>query len=176
LFNIYLVIFCPIFCLIVDVVVEVIICRCFHAAGLLRSIFFGFFTGLFALLIYDFYIFISRMYGFGDFFAIVVIHLVTYFSLAYCYFNFLNLGETSIRIRLLRELKDAPDGLTLEEILTRYNREDFFERRILRLLKSGQIIEEDNKYRLRKPNMLIIAKILVFLKFICFGNKGRQKW
>lgn len=93
-------------------------------------------------------------------------------ALSYCYFVFINLGETARRIRILKEVLDAPEGLSLEEILRRYNANEIIERRLQRLLVNGQIIIRDDKYYIGKPLMLWMAKIVVAFKFILLGKKS----
>lgn len=56
-------------------------------------------------------------------------------------------SETSIRIRLVRELSDARGGrLSHEELLRRYNGRMILERRLQRLALAGEIIERQGKY------------------------------
>ena len=56
-------------------------------------------------------------------------------------------SETSIRIRLVRELWDAKGGrLTHDELLTRYNGRLILERRLQRLLLAGEIFERQGKH------------------------------
>ena len=92
--------------------------------------------------------------------------------MGYCYFNYINLGETARRIRILREIYDSKEGLSMEEILKRYNAKEIIERRIKRLLKNRQIIYKDGKYYIGKPIMLVIAKIIVIMKVILLGKKS----
>ena len=49
----------------------------------------------------------------------ILLNAVIYAALGYCYFHFINLGETARRIRIIRELYDAKTGLSPEEILNR---------------------------------------------------------
>jgi hypothetical protein len=56
-------------------------------------------------------------------------------------------SETSIRIRLVRELREIKGGrLTHDELLKKYNGRLILERRIQRLLYAGEIIEQNGKY------------------------------
>ena len=56
-------------------------------------------------------------------------------------------SETSIRIRLVRELQDVKGGrLTRDELLKKYNGRLILERRIQRLLYAGEILEQNGKY------------------------------
>ena len=56
-------------------------------------------------------------------------------------------SETSIRIRLVRELQDIKGGrLTHDDLLKRYNCRLILERRLQRLSYAGEIIERQGKY------------------------------
>ncbi len=60
-------------------------------------------------------------------------------------------SETSIRIRVLRELQEAPERrLSHGELANRYNARMVLERRLERLARSGEIIERAGKYTLIK--------------------------
>ncbi|GAG94934.1 unnamed protein product [marine sediment metagenome] len=63
-------------------------------------------------------------------------------------------------------MKDSPEGLSLEEILRRYNAKEIVERRLLRLARNGQIRLKSNKYYIARPTMLWAARFLAALKYI----------
>lgn len=162
----------PIFGLAINVLSQIIIFRNFPKWGLLNSIFLGYVTGLLSLCTLEFYIFLIHSTLLKESVVIFIVHLVTYMSLGYCFFNFINLGETARRIRILRELFDAPEGLSLDEILRRYNAQEIIERRLQRLLKNSQIIVKNDIYYIGKPIMLWMARIVVAFKFILLGKKS----
>lgn len=167
---VYLHIFSPILGLGVNAVCQVCYCRYVKNASLLKSTFFGFLWGLVVMLsIEAFYVQAPISPLFKNLPSIVV-GVISYIALGYCYFHFINLGETARRIRLLRELSDSPDGLSLEEILQRYNAKEIIDNRLNRLLKSGQIIHRDNRYYIGKPAMLLMSKAILFLKFFVLGK------
>lgn len=162
----------PIFGLAINVLSQMISFRILPERGLLNSVFLGFFSGFFILFIFEFYIFLQQFALTKESAAILIVHLVTYMSLGYCYLHFINLGETARRIRILRELFDAPDGLSLDEILRRYNAQEIIERRLQRLLKNSQIIVKNDIYYIGKPIMLWMARIVVAFKFILLDKKS----
>jgi hypothetical protein len=96
----------------------------------------------------------------------------TYSALGYCYFHFINLGETARRIRILRELYDSKNGLSKDEILSKYNAHQIISKRIERLVNNGQIIFKDGRYYIGHPMMLLIAKIIVMMKCMVLGKKS----
>ena len=101
----------------------------------------------------------------------ITANFFTYLSLGYCYFHFINLGETARRIRILRELYDSKQGLSEKEILEKYNAEEIVVRRINRLMSNGQILYRDDRYYINSPIMLLISKIIIVLKLLFLGKK-----
>ncbi len=100
-----------------------------------------------------------------------VLWALTYLSLVYCYvFGFYNVGESARRVRLLIELLAAGDrGLTLPEILERYNSKMIVDARLVRLQAGRQIAERDGRFFTEWPVMLWMARVMVFLKKVLLG-------
>jgi len=144
----------------------------FLTLGLFRSIILGFAVGFITLVFFEIYLFFVSFQANGDFSPIVGVNLATYISLAYCYWAYINIGETSLRIRILRELHDSKEGLSMNELLAIYNPDDMFEKRLERLVKYKQIIRRGEKYFINKKILLIVAKIIVIMKLIIVGKKS----
>ena len=149
-------IFIPFMALAVNISFQILVFRLFPKIGLLWSLFLGFICGFLAICVIGF-----------D--AKSIINIVIYILLGYCYFHFVNMGQTARRIRILTELKDIPEGLSLRQILERYNSEDIIERRLNRLIDHGQVTQRNGRYYIGNPLMLIIARFLVAIKRIIFG-------
>lgn len=167
----YINIFSPIFGLITNILIQAISFRLVPKYGLMKSIFLGFFSGAFCFFMAEFYIFLIVSDNKIDFIPIIAANFFTYLSLGYCYFHFINLGETARRIRILRELYDSKQGLSEKEILEKYNAEEIVERRINRLMSNGQILYTDGRYYINSPIMLLISKIIIVLKLLFLGKK-----
>lgn len=152
----------PIAALAVNCAAQVLICRC--AGGLLRSVYLGFAAGLAAC---------APLCGFSsELFPAVV----AYGALGYCYFHFLNLGETARRIRIMRELAEAGGaGLSKEELLARYNAAKMLEARFARLRNTSQVIEKEGRYFLGRPTVLYMARALLLLKKLLLGRTGEAR-
>ena len=159
--------FLPVVSFILNVICQIFAVRYIKSLGLLKSIFFGCAFGLVVLLVAVF-IYLNGKANLSQ----SIYSLVTYGALSYCYFHFINLGETARRIRLLRELIDSKDGLSVQEILERYNAKEIIEKRLSRLIKSGQIVFRDGRYYIGKPIMFLIANIITSLKLIILGKKS----
>lgn len=154
----------PLICLAVNVLIQIIWFRLVSAASLLISILSGFVVGLLALLA------IHIALPQGETFARLTTNLVIYSALGYCYFHFLNLGETARRIRILRELYETKDGLTLDEILVKYNSKRMVELRLERLLKSGQVLLANGRYYIKSSFLLTAARGISFMKLVVLGK------
>jgi hypothetical protein len=168
-------VFAPVMGLLINVFTQVIIFRHTPSLGLLKSVYLGFVIGFVSIFVFEF--FIPHPTSTKDFIAILVTNLITYISLGYGYFHFINLGETARRIRILRELYESNDGFSLEELLVRYNAKEIIERRLSRLINNRQIIYKDERYYIANPTMLFITKIIVGMKSVILGklrNSGRH--
>jgi len=172
----YLLLLIPLLGLLVNAAAQIFLYRVRPDKGLLTSIFIAFAAGLFALVLCA-----LILYGEAnkkDFSAQLVSDVIIYALLSYCYFHFLNLGETARRIRILRELAEAPAGLTTGELLGRYNAREILERRISRLTKSGQIVLKNGRYYIKGRAVLLMAKILGFMKIAMLAEESEigLKW
>jgi hypothetical protein len=94
--------------------------------------------------------------------------LCSYLALSFCYWAFINLNLTSLRIRLVRELlKEKGYALSTDKIMQRYSPQELVDRRIERLEKSNQIKRSGDKWiLLSKKLMFIILTITVLRKLI----------
>jgi hypothetical protein len=166
----YVKILVPVSCFTLNVVLQVLCLRFFSGIGLLRSIYIGFSLGLLLLsylgLCTFFYFNISLLAYQGLFLT----SLVTYTALGYSYFHFLNLGETARRIRILRELYDAKEGLSYAQLLQRYNTRMIIDVRMKRLIDSHQIDFINGRYYIRDFLVLNFARMVVRMKKLLFGK------
>lgn len=168
----YLHVLNPFIGLVVNAVVQVASFRYISGLGLLRSVFLGFIIGFISISALEFYVFFALSASEMDFLSVFVTNSVMYASLGYVYFHFINLGETARRIRILRELYDSKEGLSMGEILERYNTKDIVEVRMNRLIKNGQVIYRDGRYYIGSSLMWLIAKVIVTMKLVLLGKKS----
>jgi hypothetical protein len=160
----YLSVFIPLVCLLINIITQVCSLRIIKKLGLLKAEFLGFTIGFLILVILEFYILLNSSFPIGQFIGIFFVDALTYTLLGYGFFHFVNLGETARRIRILRELYESSNGLTMQELLNKYNTKEIIDKRITRLISNGQIVLKDNKYFIANPTMLLIARIIVFMK------------
>lgn len=150
-------IFVPFICLASNVFVQVSVFRLFSRTGLLKSLFLGFGFGLSVLFLINPGVMLAN-------------NLLIYALLGYCYFHFVNMSETARRIRILTELSVAPGGLSLREILERYNAREVIDRRLVRLVNSGQVKYENGRYYTVNLTVLTMAIFMATAKRIIFGK------
>lgn len=105
-----------------------------------------------------------------DLWAMLVVDAALYTVASYCWFHYVNIGEASVRIRVLREIADAGRPLSREEILDCYSAATIIDSRLERLVASGQLEESGGKYRLGRPRMILVAHFFDFLKFAVLGK------
>jgi hypothetical protein len=98
--------------------------------------------------------------------------ILLYASFCYVYFHWNNMGETARRIRMLRELAAAPEGLRFEEMVQRYSAREILERRLERLSAAGQIGETDGRLVLTSKTVLLSAHLVGLAKRIIFGSRS----
>jgi hypothetical protein len=119
--------------------------------------------------------FLSLGSDFGiDATLLLVFNLVASLALSYCYFSFVNLNLTSLRIRLLEELRASPDGLSRAAILKLYNARNLVDKRIDRLTQGKQIREVDGRFYTRPSFLLAVARVINLMKFVVLGKRPRR--
>lgn len=138
--------------------------KSFLKSALLKSVVFGFFAGGCCLFLLGLVI--------ADRAGVIVENMIVYILFSYCYFHFINLGETSRRIRILRELTESDHGLSWAQLLARYNAQEIMERRLRRLIKNGQVIVTNDQFHIGRPFVLWMAYALMFLKRVLLGKRG----
>ena len=88
----------------------------------------------------------------------------------YCYFHFINLGETARRVRIAIELWESEIGLSMDELIKRYSASDIINYRLQRMINNEQIVDRNGAYHIGKATMLWMAKLLVMMKLIFLGK------
>ncbi len=161
----------PIMGLSINVVTQIMSFRVFSGLGLLKSVFFGFIAGIIGMLGLEITLLphVSMELSVTGL-PLLFTNLIIYGALGYCYFHFINLGETARRIRIVCELHNADTGLTLSEILERYNSRKMVDLRIKRMLNIGQVLCHDGAYIIGKPFLLFISRIILIMKFLILGK------
>ncbi len=166
----YVHIILPVFGLGINVICQICICRYIKKIGLFNSLLISFLLGILGVLFIELYCLKQRL-SVAEYLPGFFVNIITYSALSYCYFHFVNLGETGRRIRILRELYEAKNGLSLEEILSLYNARDVLKIRLARLLGNGQIMLRNGRYYIHRPIMLLMARAIMVMQLILMGKK-----
>lgn len=151
---------------------QILLLRRFPRIGLLKSIFYAFGIGFGVLIFFEFSFAAGFRVPVGVSIPLAIANAIIYAALGYCYFHFINLGETARRIRILRELYESNAGLSMDEILKKYNADEVLQRRMGRLLRSHQVEEKNGKYYIARPTLLIMARIIVAMKVLFLGKES----
>jgi len=159
----------PVLGLAVNVAVQVACMRWVPGMRLLKSVFYGFGAGILTVLSIELCV-QTGVYVFTDHAPLLLVNILTYGALGYCYFHFINLGETARRIRMLRELYEAGRTLTKAELLERYNAKEIVTQRLDRMLGHGQIVEREGRYCIGNPTLLVMAVFMVLMKKLMLGK------
>jgi uncharacterized protein (TIRG00374 family) len=103
------------------------------------------------------------------------VSLPTYFALSFCFWAFLNLHITSMRIRFIRELHENDQGLSLQHLLQQYSPREAFSRRLGRLFNNKQIINRDGRWVLVSRGLLIFVYVSNFLRRLIVPKANRPQ-
>ena len=168
----YLHVLIAVFAFILNVISQIIFSRYMKSFNILKTELFGFILGLFSLALAEKSFFSHSMSAKIDYLALCSVNFLIYASLSYCYFHFVNLGETARRVRILREIYESKEGLTFSQIVSRYSSKEILEKRLHRLIDNGQIINKDGKYFINSPVMLLAVELTERLRIILLGKKS----
>jgi len=161
---------CPILALAVNVITQVLAFRATRGAHYFRSIVQGVLAGLLFLAVFE-ALFEAGAGSFGGLVATtLLVHAPTYLALSYCAYNFIQLGQTSIRIRMYAEIASQPSGVSVEEMKREYNDQAMMQARLRRLIESGDIIEKDGRYFVGRRRLVVISDIIVAAKRFLLGK------
>ena len=101
-----------------------------------------------------------------NFIQALICQLGTYMALSFCFWAFLNLNLTSIRVRVLRHLLQIGGSATISDLLAAYSDSERLQRRLVRLRNGGQIELVRGNWRLRSPLLLIIARCIGLIRAV----------
>lgn len=98
--------------------------------------------------------------------SVGVVAIITFFALAFCFWTFLNLNVTSLRIRILRELLHAGGSVSVEQLAAQYSDDEFLSRRLARLEAAKQLSFVEGRWRLESRVLLVLARTMDAARFI----------
>lgn len=100
-------------------------------------------------------------------------NLIIYFCVAYCFINLLNVGEASLRVKILYNISISKEGISISDILKNYSANEIIKLRMERLISNGQVVKKKEFFFLGKNRQLLLAKFFLFWRKLIFGKKYR---
>lgn len=100
----------------------------------------------------------------------LLVDLPIYGCLAYGYANFVNLGQSSVRVRIYRELLGRPEGIEGETLRAEYDEDGMLRARLERLVAAGDLRDEGGRYTVGRGRLLAIAAVIFGLKRAILGR------
>ena len=97
--------------------------------------------------------------------------LTVYCAAGFVLFALVNLGETSLRIRMMRVLLDNPAGITREELIASYDDQALIAIRLQRLQDNKQARVVDEIYYSRPSLFFFGAGCIRLLQRIVYGRR-----
>ena len=95
----------------------------------------------------------------------LMLYVITYACLGFCFFNMINANVSSLRVRLIREyLSHDPVPLPDVEILRRYPARQILETRLARLESGRQIYVSAGRYYVRRGIVTFIGRFFSVLR------------
>jgi hypothetical protein len=153
----------------VNVVAQVILFRLRRGAQFTRSIveggWIGAMVGLGVGLVCT-----SRVPA-GQLLSSLAASAFTYLALSYCYYHFVQLGQTSIRIRIYMEIASSPQGLTIEELAGRYDGNVLLQMRLKRLIESRDITQREGRFFVGRSRFVRVAAMIYAARRLVLGGK-----
>ena len=163
----------PILFSVLFMLIHLLFANVYPSMGYFRTVKIAFSFSFFLQIGFESLFVIQSLNQLLDSISIVIVNITIYCFIGLGYFSFINLAVSALRIRLLTELFNRPDGLTNAELFKKYNANEIVHRRIAKLGHNGQIINIDNRYHVQKSITLYMVIILEFLRVIILGNKIR---
>jgi hypothetical protein len=160
----------PIVALGANVITQVLIVRLRRGRQFFRAIIEGFALGLPVLIAIEFLI--SRSANNPGLVVALFVNAPTYAALSFCYYAVASLGHASIRMRLYSEIAAAKDGKSVAEVEGIYPEETLIQLRLQRLTRSGDLIQEAERYFVGRERLLFVANMFFTAKQILLGKKS----
>lgn len=144
--------------------------------GVVMSLFVGFAAGLSALATGEVILLLRLEAAYADCIGLALANFVLFICCWYFYFHFINIGEASLRIRVLREAAARTEGVTMQELLSVYNVNTVIETRVARLAADGQLVAKEGLFHAGQPKMVVVASIFSFARWALLGPEAARRF
>lgn len=108
-----------------------------------------------------------------DFLGYVLVDVMSYLALSYGYFHFVNLNLASLRIRLLREIARSDTGLSVADILEKYNASRVVQNRVERLVRGGHLKKQNGRYVVGRRFYVWLFGLFELMKLAVLGRGNK---
>jgi hypothetical protein len=108
----------------------------------------------------------------AEFTAIFVGISIAYAACGFSYFNIVNGGKSSLRVRILAEIQGASDGLDVDELLKRYPPAGMFRIRLTRMLAHGQVVVRGGRLCTGQRTLIAIGLAMIFMKRLVLKKRS----
>jgi hypothetical protein len=162
----------PVAALVVMLVVQTVLLRQSRGENFFRSVVFGFLAGCAANFAFQIVLLLVFPITVDRLVLALLVNLPLYVCLAYGYYNFINLGQCSIRIRVYKECADRGGYITREQLREVYDEDQLREARIERLLHGGDLMLRDGHYHLANRRLVPVARMVFGLKLFVLRRES----
>jgi hypothetical protein len=104
--------------------------------------------------------------------SVLLVDAPIYACLAYGYANFVNLGQSSVRVRIYRELLGRPDGIDGDELRAEYDEQGMLRARLERLVEAADLRLQAGRYRIGRRRLVTIGTVIFGLKKAVLGRRS----
>jgi hypothetical protein len=156
----------------VNILTQLTLAKAVPSKTLLGVIVAGFAVGGIAALIVAAIALSITLPALRDVLALAATELIVYGAVGLVLFALINLGETSLRIRMLWHLMDAPAGLTEADLLNIYDDTALIAIRLKRIKDNHQTGFTEGVYYPRRSLLFVAASVVRLLKRLIFGSRS----
>ncbi len=161
----------PVTGIVVDVLGQIVLSRLPLSVGHVRRQFIAFGLGLATVVLLSLELLPDRGAGWLEEAAGLAVAGMTYAFFGFVFFNALNANLSSLRVRLLKELKARePEGLPAAILLERYGAEEILTARIGRLAAGGQLVQRGDRYFFQPKGVAVIGRFFAGLRKLLLGS------
>jgi hypothetical protein len=155
----------------VNLIAQVTFARILSGERLVLVIVAAFCTGLVATGVTTGFAFSLAELPASDALGLAASVVIIYFAAGFVLFAIVNLGETSLRIRMMRMLLDSPGGITRDELLASYDDRALIAVRLQRLRDNRQARVVDEIYYSRPSFLFFACSGIRLLQRIVYGKR-----
>jgi hypothetical protein len=155
----------------VNVMAQLILARVLSGERLLLVVVIAFCIGLAATCVITGFALTPIDSSVPDALALIASVLTIYSAAGFALFAIVNLGETSLRIRMMRVLLDSPHGVRRGELVANYDDRALISVRLQRLREKMQVRFLDGIYYSRPSFLFLTAAGVQMLKRVLYGRR-----